>query len=78
MANDATVRVDHVLYDAPMGMIGEKVEVRWTPGREGDVWVVMPDGTRRRLTPTDKQANAETRRAKPAYTIDFGAAEEGE
>jgi len=77
VANDATVRVDHVLYDAPMGMVGEKVEIRWTPGREDDVWVVMPDGTRRRLAPTDKRANADARRAKPAYRIDFGAAGEG-
>lgn len=78
VANDATVRIDHVLYDAPMGLVGEKVELRWTPGREGDVWLCMPDGARRRLAPTDKQANAEARRARPAYRIDFGAADGGE
>lgn len=78
VANDATVRVDHVLYDAPMGMIGEKVGLRWTPGRVDDVWIAMPDGTRRRLAPTDKQANSEAGRAKPAYSIDFGCAEGGE
>ena len=78
VANDATVRVDHVLYDAPMGMVGEKVEIRWTPGRADDVWIAMPDGTRRRLAPTDKQANADSRRARPAYSIDYGATEGGE
>lgn len=78
VANDATVRVDHVLYDAPMGMIGEKVELRWTPGRVDDVWIAMPGGTRRRLAPTDKRANSEAGRAKPVYSIDFGRSEGGE
>jgi putative transposase len=74
VAPDATVRVDHVLYDAPMGLVGERVELRWTPGREGDVWIVMPDGSRRRLAPTDKAANAEAPRVRP-YSIDWGAGE---
>jgi hypothetical protein len=69
VAKDSTVRVDHVLYDVPMGLVGERVEIRWTPGRADDVWVVMPDGSRRRVSPTDKQENAETKRVK--YTIDF-------
>lgn len=77
VSNDATVRVDHVLYDAPMGMIGEKLELCFTPGNPDDVWAVMPDGTRRRLAPTDKQANADAKRVKPAYSIDF-CAEGGE
>lgn len=77
VANDATVRVDHVLYDAPMGLIGERVQLRFTPGREDDVWIAMPDGSRRRLAPTDKHANAEARRVKPAYSIDF-CPEEGD
>jgi hypothetical protein len=75
VANDATVRVDHVLYDAPMGLVGERVELRWTPGREGDVWLVMPDGSRRRLAPTDKAANAESGRVRGPYSIDWGAGE---
>lgn len=74
VANDATVRVDHVLYDVPMGLVGERVEIRWTPGREGDVWLAMPDGSRRRLTPTDKAANASAPRVR-AYSIDWGAGE---
>lgn len=73
VSNDATVRIEHVLYDAPMGMIGERLELRFTPGRGDDVWAVMPDGSMRRLAPTDKQANAEARRVKPAYAIDFCA-----
>ena len=75
VANDATVRVDHVLYDAPMGLVGERVEIRWTPGREGDVWLVAPDGSRRRLAPTDKAANAEAGRVRGPYSIDWGAGE---
>ena len=73
VSNDATVRVDHVLYDAPMGMIGEKLVLRFTPGRTDDVWAVMPDGSRRRLAPTDKAANADARRVKPAYAVDYSA-----
>ena len=42
------------------------------------MWLGMPDGSRRRLAPTDKRANADARRAKPAYTIDFGATGGGE
>ena len=75
VANDATVRVDHVLYDVPMGLVGERVEIRWTPGREGDVWLALPDGTRRRLAPTDKAANAEAGRVRGPYSIDWGAGE---
>ena len=73
VANDATVRVDHVLYDVPMGLIGEKVELRYTPGRDDDVWVCLPGGGRRRIAPTDKAANADAPRAKPAYAIDYAA-----
>lgn len=73
VSNDATVRVDHVLYDAPMGMMGEKLELRFTPGRTDDVWAVMPDGSRRRLAPTDKAANADAGRVKPAYAVDYSA-----
>ena len=75
VANDATVRVDHVLYDVPMGLVGERVELRWTPGREGDVWLAMADGTRRRLAPTDKAANAERGRVRGPYSIVWGAEE---
>ena len=75
VAKDATVRVDGVLYDAPMGCVGERLEVRYTPGDEGDVWLVMADGSRARIAPTDKQANKLAKRKKSH--IDF-AAEGGE
>jgi len=71
VANDATVRVDHVLYDVPMGLIGEKVELRYTPGRTDDVWVHAPGAAPSRIVPTDKAANADAPRVRPAYTIDF-------
>lgn len=74
VARDATVRVDHVLYDVPMGLVGERVEIRWTPGREGDVWLAMPDGSRRRIAPTDKAANAEAGRVR-AYSVDWVSGE---
>lgn len=73
VANDATVRVSKVVYDAPMGLIGEKVDVFFTPGDPDDAWVGMPDGSRRRLARTDKQANASAPRMKPTYQVDFGA-----
>lgn len=75
VANDATVRVDKVVYDAPMGLIGEKVDVSFTPGDPDDAWVVMPDGGRQRLARTDKHANAGAPRVKPAYSVDFGMKE---
>ncbi len=77
VANDSTVRVDHVLYDAPMGLIGEKVELRFTPGRPDDVWLHAEGAEPVRIAPTDKAANADARRVRPAYSIDF-AAEGGE
>lgn len=73
VANDAAVRVDKVVYDAPMGLIGEKVDVFLTPGDPDDVWIEMQNGIRQRLSRTDKQANASAPRVKPAYTVDFGA-----
>lgn len=73
VANDSTVRVDHVLYDAPMGLIGERVEIRYTPGRPDDVWLVHGGDDPVRVAPTDKAANAEAPRVRPAYSIDFTA-----
>lgn len=78
VANDATVRVDHVLYDAPMGLVGERVELRYTPGRADDVWLVAEGADPVRIAPTDKAANADARRARPAYAVDYTRAEGGE
>lgn len=72
VANDATIRIDGKLFDVPMGLIGEKAEVRFMPGDEGDVWLVGADGSLSRIAPTDKHANASAARVKPAYSIDFG------
>ena len=38
------------------------------------MWLAMPDGSRRRLAPTDKAANSEAPRVRP-YSIDWGAGE---
>lgn len=72
VANDATIRIDGKPFDVPMGLIGEKAEVRFMPGDEGDVWLVGADGSLSRIAPTDKHANASAARVKPAYSIDFG------
>ena len=71
VAKDATVRVDGALYDAPMGCVGERREVRYTPGDPHDVWMVLGDGSRVRMAPTDKQQNARAKRRKAH--IDFSA-----
>ena len=71
VGKDATVRVDGALYDAPMGCVGERREVRYTPGDPLDVWMVMADGSRERMAPTDKQANKRAKRKKGH--IDFSA-----
>ncbi|MBQ2631634.1 MAG: DDE-type integrase/transposase/recombinase [Kiritimatiellae bacterium] len=71
VAKDATVRVDGTLYDAPMGCIGERLEVRYTPGDPLDVWMVLGDGSRVRIAPTDKQGNAHAKRKKSH--IDYAA-----
>ena len=71
VGKDATVRVDGVLFDAPMGCVGERLEVRYTPGDPTDVWLVMADGSRERIAPTDKQANKRAKRKKSH--IDFSA-----
>ena len=50
------------------------VTVRYTPGDPLDVWIVLEDGSRRRIAATDKVANAHAPRVKPtAYPIDFAA-----
>ena len=74
VSRDATVRLDGALYDAPMECIGQKLEVRCAPGDPHDGWVVLGDGSRRRIAATDKQANAHAPRVRPtAYPIDFSA-----
>ena len=74
VSRDATVRLDGALYDAPMECIGQKRELRYTPGDPLDVWIVLEDGSRRRMAATDKQANAHAPRVKPtAFPIDFSA-----
>lgn len=71
VAKDATVRVDGVLYDAPMGCIGERREVRFTPGDPLDAWMVLEDGSRVRIAPTDKRENARAKRKKTH--VDYAA-----
>ena len=54
---DATVTLAGAPYDAPAHLVGERVEVEWTPGDPSDVWAVDPEGARFRLSPTDRAAN---------------------
>ncbi len=71
VANDATVVVDHIRYDVPMGYVGEKVDIRFTPGRSDDTWFCLEGSAPVRIVPTDKAANADTPRRKAVYSIDF-------
>jgi len=70
--NDATVSIDRVSYDAPMGLIGQKVEIRFLPGDMGAARVAF-EGRDWPLRPTDKVANSKARRAPGGYQIDYSA-----
>lgn len=72
--NDATIRMGGVGYDVPMQFCGQKVEVRFLPGREAEGYV-LDGGVRYPITPTDKQANARTRRDR--LVVDYGEATNG-
>ena len=47
------------------------MELRYTPGDPSDVWVVGPDGSRTRVSPTDKAANAEAGRVRLPWSVDY-------
>jgi len=71
---DSTVKLEGVLWDAPMQFIGYTVEVRFAPG--GDGAYISADGTRYPLSKTDKAANARTRRSN-SPAIDYSQIGDG-
>lgn len=68
---DATVRIRNVLYDVPQHLVGQRVELAFTPGDTGDMWVVGDGGKRTKVEPTDKHANANKPREVPRYRLDY-------
>ena len=71
---DATVVLGKIVFDAPSHLIGEQVEVAFTPEDPDDAWVVDEDGGMRALAVTDKVANSRAKMAN-AYSVgyDMGA-----
>lgn len=68
---DATVMLGRVLYDVPQHLVGSRVEVLYTPGKPGDVWVAGEGGARVRVAPTDKAANGRMPREGRRYRIEW-------
>lgn len=66
---DATIRLNHVSYDAPMQFTGQKVEVRFLPGDRESTYL-LHGGVHYPLRQTDRIANGCTRREK-AVRIDY-------
>jgi transposase InsO family protein len=58
---DATLSVNHQLFDAPIPFIGQKVQVRFLPARMEDAYI-LHDGEAFPLRLTDKPANARAKR----------------
>lgn len=60
---DSTVKIDKLSYDAPPELIGQHVEIRYEPSDISTAFILY-DGKHYPLRPTDKKANADTRRNK--------------
>lgn len=70
--NDATVMINKRLFDVPMEFIRSTVEIRFRP-QEDDSAFILDAGKRYPLRPTDKNANAKTKRDNP-YSVRYGGA----
>lgn len=68
--NDATVMIDKKLFDVPMEFIRSTVEIRFRPG-ELDSAFIFDAGKHYPIRPTDKAANAKTKRDNP-YSVRYG------
>lgn len=71
VANDSTIRIEKILYDAPMIYIGQRVEIRWIPGYIDNVWLVEKDKSLYKLVPTNKALNSTAIRKKSKYSINY-------
>jgi len=68
--NDSCITIDGALYDAPPQFIGMKVEVRFLPGRMENAYILYGN-TRFPISPTDKNANARTKRNNALPRIEY-------
>lgn len=66
---DSTVPIDKVSYDVPMQFIDQKVEIRFRPG-EMDSAVIVYEGERFPIRPTNKNENCRTKRQN-SPSIDY-------
>ena len=67
---DATIRLEGMVYDAPMQFIGQKVEVRFLPGDGTSVYILY-GGEHYPLRLTDRVANGQIKRTH-SMAIDYG------
>lgn len=61
ISRDATLELDCRCYDAPMQLIGQKVEVRYLPDDSEKVWV-FSEGKRYQARLTNRMENGKTKR----------------
>lgn len=61
ISRDATLELDCRCYDAPMQLIGQKVEVRYLPDDPEKVWV-FSEGKRYQARLTNRIENGKTKR----------------
>ena len=69
ISRDATLELDCRCYDAPMQLIGQKVEVRYLPDDPEKIWV-FSEGKRYQARLTNRIENGKTKRENPV-AIDY-------
>jgi len=72
--NDSCVSIDGAYYDAPQQFIGMKVEIRFLPGAMEQAYILY-EGIHYPICPTDKAANARTKRNHQLPSIDYSRKE---
>lgn len=72
ISRDATLELDCRCYDAPMQLIGQKVEVRYLPDNPEKVWV-FSEGKRYQARLTNRIENGKTKRENQV-AIDYSTA----
>ena len=72
VSNDHVIRFDHVEYEVPRGLAGQKIEVV-RDAFNASVLHFQHDGRWLRLHPVDRHANARDRRGTPSQTEDTEA-----
>lgn len=68
--NDSCVSINKVPYDAPQQFIGMKVDIRFLPDQMDEAFILY-EGQRYSLNPTDKVANARTKRNNNSDLLDY-------